>query len=313
MQILEIIPNSETRIRVGLTLRQVWFVNAMLVNVEAWHNILQKDIEVFKNLDHYLMRKIIGAHSKVPIELLYLETSAIPIEFVIASRGINYLHNIVSRDASELVKRVYSEQKANPSKGDWCHMVQRDMEMIGLDMTEAQISIMKKHQFKLIVKRCVRNATFLALQKLKESHTKIKNMDYCEFNLQAYMRSDIMSVKEVSALFNMRADTVNGYKMCFSHAYDNLLCKLGCTESDSMAHMFECTKIDQQSGKTDIRKNAIFANIEQQKDAVSVFMKRDSTRAAILEAATASQGQSQILDTSSPAAAGCAGATTGMQ
>jgi hypothetical protein len=259
------------------------------------------------------MRKIIGAHSKVPIEMLYLETSAIPIEFVLASRRINYLHNIVSRDASELVRRVYAEQKANPSKGDWCHMVQKDMEMIGLDMSETQISTMKKHQFKVLVKRCVRNATFNALQKLKVSHTKIKNIDYCEFNLQAYMRSDMMSVEEVSALFNMRADTVNGYKMSFPHAYENPLCKLGCTEGDSIAHMFECIKIDEQSSKTQIRKNAIFANIEQQKDAVSVFMKRDSTRAAILKAAAASQGQGQILDTSTPAAAGGAGATTGMQ
>jgi hypothetical protein len=313
MQILDIIQDSETRIRVGLTLRQVWFINALCVNVEAWHNILQKDIEVFQKLDHYLMRKIIGAHSKVPIESLYLETASIPIEFIIASRRVNYLHNIVSRDRGELVKRVYTEQKTNPSKGDWCHMVQSDMAMIGLNMSETQISITPKHHFKLLVKRCVKNAAFSALQKTKLSHTKVKNIEYPDFKLQPYMHSRQLSKDQVSTLFNLRADTVNGYKECFPHAYVDLLCKLGCNESDSISHMFKCSKIDEQCGKTLVQKDAIFANIEQQKDAVSTFTKRDITRAAIIKDAAASQGQSQILDTSTPAAAGGAGATTGMQ
>ena len=66
----------------GLLLRQSWFVNAIFVNVEAWHNVLKKDISVFINLDHYLMRKIIGAHSKVPVELLYLKTKSILLDFI---------------------------------------------------------------------------------------------------------------------------------------------------------------------------------------------------------------------------------------
>ena len=58
--ILDIIPDSKRRIEMGLLLRQAWFVNAMLVNMEAWHNVLIKDTNVFTKLDHYLMKKIIG-------------------------------------------------------------------------------------------------------------------------------------------------------------------------------------------------------------------------------------------------------------
>ena len=83
--------------KMGLLLRQSWFVNAIFVNVEAWHNVLKKDIPLFINLDHYLMRYIFGAHSKVPIELLYLETKSIPLDFILASRRINYLHNILTK------------------------------------------------------------------------------------------------------------------------------------------------------------------------------------------------------------------------
>ena len=42
IQILNHIKDSKRRIRVGLQLIQAWFVNALLVNVEAWHNVLKK-------------------------------------------------------------------------------------------------------------------------------------------------------------------------------------------------------------------------------------------------------------------------------
>ena len=61
MQILEHINDSKRRIKVGLHLRQAWFINALLVNVEAWHNVLKKDTDIFTNLDNYLMKQIIGA------------------------------------------------------------------------------------------------------------------------------------------------------------------------------------------------------------------------------------------------------------
>ena len=43
--------------------------------METWHNLKDKELNDLKKLDQYLLRKIIGAHSKVPVEFLYLETS----------------------------------------------------------------------------------------------------------------------------------------------------------------------------------------------------------------------------------------------
>jgi hypothetical protein len=109
----------------------------------------------------------------------------------------------------------------------------------------------------------------------------------------------------------MRSNTVNGYKMCFKSVYENLQCKLGCKDEDTIGHVFECTKIDQIQGETNDRVSAIFARKEDQIASVSRFIMRDTTRTPLLEAAAASQGDTQILDTSTPASAGCAGATTG--
>ena len=81
MYILDAIPNGKNRIKVGLQLRQSWFINSFHLNMETCHNAQGSDINVFKNIDQYLLQKILGAHSKVPLEFLFLETSAIHVDF----------------------------------------------------------------------------------------------------------------------------------------------------------------------------------------------------------------------------------------
>ena len=57
------------------------------------------------------METIIGAQFKVPTELLFLETAAIPVRYNIASRKANFFHNILKIKENELVKRMYKAQK----------------------------------------------------------------------------------------------------------------------------------------------------------------------------------------------------------
>ena len=106
MYILDAIPNGKRRINVGLQLRQSWFLNSLLLNMETWHNVQDSDLKVFMKLDQYLLRKIIGAQSKVPIEFLYLETSAIPVDFVLSSRRLNFLQTVLAQNDTEMTKRI---------------------------------------------------------------------------------------------------------------------------------------------------------------------------------------------------------------
>ena len=74
--------------------------------METWHNVQDSDLKVFMKLDQYLLRKIIGAQSKVPIEFLYLETSAIPVDFVLSSRRLNFLQTVLAQNDTEMTKRI---------------------------------------------------------------------------------------------------------------------------------------------------------------------------------------------------------------
>ena len=150
--IVDSIPNSKRRIKVGLQLRQSWFLNSILLNMETWHNVQDSDLQIFMKLDQYLIRQIVGSQSKVPIEFLYLETSAIPVDFILTSRRLNYLHTVLSQSDSEMTKRIYLAQKSNPIKGNWVHHIKEDLEKVGIIQDDNELSAMKKSAFKSLLK-----------------------------------------------------------------------------------------------------------------------------------------------------------------
>ena len=73
-------------------------VNGTLFNSEAWHGMDEKDILLLEKVDEALLRGLLNAHSKVPLESLYLETGCIPNRYIIKSRRLSYLYNILQKD-----------------------------------------------------------------------------------------------------------------------------------------------------------------------------------------------------------------------
>ena len=89
--ILNEIPLGTRRTEIGLALREAWFINGCLFNNEVWFNTAAQDVHKLETIDNQLLRHILGAHSKVPIEFLHLETGTFDISSVIAVRRMCYL------------------------------------------------------------------------------------------------------------------------------------------------------------------------------------------------------------------------------
>ena len=68
------VPLAHWKIQAGLQLRQALFINGVLFNSEAWHGIEDKDLIPLEKADEALLRGLLNAHPKTPIEALYLET-----------------------------------------------------------------------------------------------------------------------------------------------------------------------------------------------------------------------------------------------
>ena len=67
-----------------------------------------------------------------------------PIIYIIASRRLNYLHNIISRKEDDLVLR-----------GDFVKLIEKDFELINETYNKRFIASMNKKQLKIKIKRYI--------------------------------------------------------------------------------------------------------------------------------------------------------------
>ena len=102
-------------------------------------------------------------------DAIYLETGQVPIRYILACRRILYLQNILQRNDNELVKKVYLAQKADTSEGDFCQLVDSDLQLIDLQMSNDQISGMSSFDLKKLVKIKAGQAAFKDLLAIKET------------------------------------------------------------------------------------------------------------------------------------------------
>ena len=76
LAILQEIPLGKYKMEIGLKLRQAMLINGILFNSEAWHNINEAELKMLESVDEHLLRSLVKAHSKTPLEFLYLEAGA---------------------------------------------------------------------------------------------------------------------------------------------------------------------------------------------------------------------------------------------
>ena len=192
--------------------------------------------------DKYLLRGLLKAHAKVPIEHLYLETAVIPIPFIISARRLIYLQTLLQRSDEEITKRIYQQQKINPSPGDWCELVSKDFDLIGEHMSESHIQGMAPTDYKKYIKSKVRYAAFQYLEALKSGHSKVRDNVYHNFEKpQDYLTSDLFSNQQCFIIFALKSNTLRGVKCNFkSMNTDNYLCPLCERLPDTQQHISQC-------------------------------------------------------------------------
>ena len=128
-------------------LRNSLLLSSLLSNSETWYNLTQKEISELESVDEILLRKTFSAHSKTPLETLYLESGNIPIRFILMSRRLNFLHYILNEDDDSLLRSFFTAQRESPVRGDWVMTVTEDMKELGIDLTMEEIAGISKLRF----------------------------------------------------------------------------------------------------------------------------------------------------------------------
>ena len=87
------------------------------------------------------MRRIFQAPVSTPIESFFIETNVLPLRFVIMARRIMYLHTLLQKPDSELVKSVFPTQQNFTGKNDWINLVKDDLEKCQISLSESEIMV----------------------------------------------------------------------------------------------------------------------------------------------------------------------------
>ena len=269
------------------------FVNGVLYNSEVWQGLNTTDIAMFDHVDRQLLKVICAGHAKTASEFLYLETSALPLKYNIASRRIIYLQHILKRAEGELIKRVYEAQKQHPTTGDFIELVRKDMEVIGQDFNEEYIKSESKSQFKSHIKKKIREAALKELKLIQNTHTKVRDIKYETFKVQPYLNSHMFTNNMVQVLFNMRSSMTKNIKSNFSSLYgSNQRCRMNCKDLeaiDSQCHILQCSVLlekltpEEHHSAHQVKYDHIFGSLDQQRSVVLVLARMLDIREEILD------------------------------
>ena len=256
--LLDEIPLGRYKMEIGLKLRQAMLLNGMLYNSEAWHSLGESEIRILETVDEHLLRSLVKGQSKTPLEFLYLEAGAIPIRMIIASRRLLYHQTILKREDHELTKRIYKEQRSNPTPGDFVDLLHEDFKLINDKQDDDVIQNTNSSVYKKEIKSKIREAAFKYLQNIKEKHSKIKHIKYQKLEVQKYMTSPIFSNQEVNTLYALRSRSTE-CKENFKQKYvnTNLLCPLCKDENESQQHILKCRVLLSQFETTNLTKENV--------------------------------------------------------
>ena len=125
--------------QMAILFRQSMLVNSILCNSEVLYGVSQTHIDTLESVDKYFWRKVFGAPISTPIESFFIETNTIPIRYILMGRRLMYYWNLMQKDETELVKKVYNSQKLLPVKNDWVLQLQKDLLDCNITLSEESV------------------------------------------------------------------------------------------------------------------------------------------------------------------------------
>ena len=212
-----------------------------MVNMETWPNCTSKRIEMFERTEQMYFRKILKAHSKTPIEAIYLELGVVPFRFHLMKKRIMYLSSIMKRDSNDFLRQFVLVQKEKCYDGDFYAQTKRDM--MKLSVTEEHLT-MSKGKLKTLLLSNIEVIAFQYLMEKASSHSKVKKSAYNDCSGCNYFSDERFHPELASLLFKFRTRTYL-FKNNFRNNYcnTNILCPLCEKYEDTQEHLFRCEKI----------------------------------------------------------------------
>ena len=125
---------------------------------------------------------------------------------------------------------------------------------------------------------------------VQQSHSKVKEIQYTNFQIQEYMITPKLTNQEVSTLFSLRTRTFRSVPNNFGQ---NRNCVLGCSVIDSQEHWIMCSKTISNK-QTQVQYSDIYGNLQKQVQIVKLYSKLEEEREELTQREAASTPVAEI-------------------
>ena len=211
---------SRSRVNKGIGI--VKKILTILFNCEAWYNITSAEMNLLETVDLMLLRGVLKAPKSTPKEMLFLELGLVPFREIIRQRRLGFLFYILNQSKESMIYKVFESQRRNSTPKDWVTTIMSDLNELNWDIKIEDIQQMKKKRFLNIVKRKVQNKSFKDLLKIKEKHSKVKNINHKMLQMQNYLLPNNlkMKIEDSQLIFKLRCK-VTETKINLKGMYDD--------------------------------------------------------------------------------------------
>ena len=195
-------------------------------------------------MDIQLSRKILRAPWSTPKELLFLELGCMPLRDIIRKRRISFLQYILKQDSQSMIYKFLETQMKNRKAKDWITQVLKDIQDLNLDISLENMKEMTKAKFKIILNKAVKSKALEELNKIKQKHSKGKELKYSYLEMQKYLRPSQINItyEDAITIFRIRS-RMTDVKVNFKGKCENLACQICKQENESQHHILICEKI----------------------------------------------------------------------
>ena len=224
-------------------------LGSMLNNAESWINITTKDLETLKKPDTMLHRNILSTCGNPSKVFMCLELGLIPVNFVIMEKRLSFLRYILTEPMNTMIRQVYEELKNESRKGDFVDLVRRDMDDLNIELSDDEIKLVNKSQWKKYVHEKVKETALNNLLEENETKTKTKHIQYDELKMRGYLtHSKSTSLSKI--IFSVRSGTLD-IKTNNDWKYDDDICVMCKMAVETMEHFMICETYGKGSLETD--------------------------------------------------------------
>ena len=115
---------------------------------------------------------------------------------MIRERRLNFVHYILSQEENSLIVKVFEKQLKNCTAKDWVKTVIDDLEKVGLNVTFDEIKTTSKAKWWSMVKKSITEHSFKYLENIKQSHSKVKELEYEKLKTPTYFLPNKLNISK---------------------------------------------------------------------------------------------------------------------